>query len=106
MVSVGFLIRIEAKPDRVQDVENMLKSAVDHVREEGVASGWYALRLGPTSYAIFDAFADEAGRDAHWEANGATLSGPQAAELFAAPPTVERVDIVAAVLPGEQLPQP
>jgi quinol monooxygenase YgiN len=101
MVSVGFLIRVEAKPDRVQDVENMLKSAVDHVRAEGVAAGWFALRLGPTSFAIFDAFADEAGRDAHWEANGATLSGAKAAELFAAPAIVERVDIVAATLAGE-----
>lgn len=64
MVSVGSLIRFEGKPSRVQDVERMPTSAVDHIREEGVAVGWFALRLSPASFAIFDAFADEAGRNA------------------------------------------
>jgi quinol monooxygenase YgiN len=101
MVTVGLLIRIEAKPDKVPEVEAMLKSAVDHVRKEGLAVVWSALRLGPTTFAIFDAFADDAGREAHWEANGGTLSGAAAAELFAGPPSVERVDVIAAKLPGE-----
>jgi quinol monooxygenase YgiN len=101
MLSVGFLIRVEAKPDRVAEVEAMLKSAVDHVRAEGQAVVWFGLRLGPTTFAIFDAFADEAGRDAHWAANGATLTGPAAAELFAESAAIERVDVVAAMLPAE-----
>ena len=99
MLSVGFLIRVEAKPDRVAEVEAMLKSAVDHVRAEGQAAVWFGLRLGPTTFAIFDAFADEANRDAHWAANGATLTGPAAAELFTKSPAIERVDVVAAMLP-------
>ena len=101
MVTKGFFIRIEARPDRVQDVENLLKSAVDHIRDEGLAAGWFALRLGPRSFAVLDAFADEHGRDAHWEANGATLAGLPAADLFAEPALVERVDIVASVLPAD-----
>ena len=98
MVNVGFLIRVEAKPDKVPEVEAMLKSAVDHVRKEGLAVVWFALRLGPTTFAIFDAFVDEAGREAHWEANGKTLRGEAAAELFAGSPSVERVDVVATKL--------
>jgi len=101
MLSVGFLIRVEAKPDRVAEVEAMLKSGVDHVREEGLAVVWFGLRVGPTSFVIFDAFVDEADRQAHWDANGGTLSGAAAAELFSESASVERVEVVAAMLPGE-----
>jgi quinol monooxygenase YgiN len=101
MLSLGFLIRVEAKPDRVAEVEAMLKSAADHVRKEGLAVVWFGLRVGPTTFAIFDAFTDEADRQAHWDANGATLSGAAAAELFAESASVERVEVVAALLPGE-----
>jgi quinol monooxygenase YgiN len=101
MVSVGFLIRVEAEPDRVAEVEAMLKSGVDHVREEGLAVAWFGLRVGPTSFVIFDAFVDEADRQAHWDANGATLSAGAAAGLFSELPSVERVEVIAALLPGD-----
>lgn len=101
MVTVGLLIRVEAKPDKVPEVEAMLKAAVDHVREEGLAVVWFALRLGPTTFGIFDAFVDEADREAHLEANGKTLRGPAAAELFAGQASIEHVDVLAAKLPGE-----
>jgi quinol monooxygenase YgiN len=101
MVTVGLLIRIEAKPDKVAEVETMLKSAVDHVRKETATVVWFALRLGPTTFGVFDAFVDEAGRQAHLDANLKTLSGPAAAELFAGSPSVERVDVISARLPGE-----
>lgn len=99
MLNTGFLIRVEAKPDRVADVEAMLKSAVDHVRAEGQAVVWFGLRLGPTSFAIFDAFADEAAREAHWDANGATLENGVVTGLFAESAAVERVDVVASMVP-------
>jgi quinol monooxygenase YgiN len=100
MVTVGLLIRIEAKPDKVSEVEAMLKSVVDQVREEGAAVVWFALRLGPTTFGIFDAFVDEASREAHLEANGEALRAP-GAELFAESPSIEYVDVIAAKLPGE-----
>lgn len=99
MVSHGFVIRVEAKPDKVAEVERMLGAAVAHVRREGLAVTWFGLRLGPTSFAIIDTFASEADRQAHWDANATTLTGPAAADLFAASPSVERVDVVAAMLP-------
>ncbi len=101
MITVGLLVRIEAKPDKVPDVEAMLRSAVDHVRKEGLAVVWFALRLGPTTFAIFDAFVNEADRQAHLDANGGTLRGSVAAEMFAGSASIEHIDVVAAKLPGE-----
>ena len=100
MVSVGLFVRFEAKPDRVDDVEARLKSVVDIVRAEGLATAWFAFRLGPSSYAIFDVFVDEAGRDAHLAANGDALRAA-GAELFVDGPHFNHVDVVAAVLPGQ-----
>ena len=65
MVTTGLLVRIEAKPEHTDEVEARLKEVVDLVREEGLAVAWFALRLGPTSYAIFDVFRNDADRDAH-----------------------------------------
>jgi quinol monooxygenase YgiN len=99
MISVGMLIRIEAKPDRAADVEAVLRSAVEQVRNEATTAVWVASRLGPTTFAIFDAFADEAGRRAHLDAYGGALR-EAAGELFAEPPVIEFADIVEAKLPA------
>lgn len=100
MPAAGLVVRVEAKPDKVSEVEAMLASVVDRVREEGLAIVWFGLRLGPTTFAIFDAFTSEADRDAHLKANGDALRAA-GAQLFAGPPSIEYADVVAAKLPGE-----
>jgi quinol monooxygenase YgiN len=100
MVTVGLFIRIEAKPDKVAEVEKRFASVVEIVRKEGKAVVWFALRLGPTSFAIYDAFADDADRQAHLDANLPALRAA-GADLFAEPPTVEHIDVVAGLIPGE-----
>jgi quinol monooxygenase YgiN len=100
MATVGLLVKVEARPGKVTEVEAMLASVVDRVREEGLAVAWFGLRLGPATFAIFDAFTSEADRDAHLEANGDALRAA-AAELFTGPPSIEYADVVAATLPGE-----
>lgn len=100
MVTVGLLIRIEAKPDKVPEVEAMLKSALDQVREDTATVVWFALRLGTTTFGVFDASVDEAGRQAHLDAYGGALRAA-AAELFASSPSIEHVDVMGAKLPGE-----
>ncbi|MEV0398798.1 antibiotic biosynthesis monooxygenase [Actinoallomurus sp. NPDC050550] len=100
MVTVGLFIRVEAKPDKVAEVEEKLKEVVDIVRKEGKAVVWFALRLGPTTFAIYDAFADDADRKAHLEANGPALR-EAGAELFVGSPSIDHIDVVAALLPGE-----
>jgi len=70
MVTVGLLIRIQAKPDKVPEVEVMLKSALEQVREDTATVVWFALRLGPATFGVFDASVDEAHRQAHLDAYG------------------------------------
>jgi quinol monooxygenase YgiN len=100
MVTVGLLIRIEAKPDKAPEVEAMLQSALDQVREDTATVVWFALRLGPATFGVFDASADEAGRQAHLEAHGEALRAA-APELFAGAPSIEYVDLIGTKLPGE-----
>jgi quinol monooxygenase YgiN len=100
MVTVGLLIRIEAKAAKVPEVEAVLKSALDQVREDTATVVWFALRLGPTTFGVFDASADEAGRQAHLDAYLEPLRAA-AAELFAGPPSIDHVDVIGAKLPGE-----
>lgn len=100
MVTVGLFIRVEVKPDKVEEAEERFKSVVEIVRKEGKAVAWFALRLGPTSFAIYDAFADDSDRQAHLEANLPALRAA-GADLFTEPPTVEHIDVVASLLPGE-----
>lgn len=99
MVTVGILIRFDAKPDKVAEVESMLRSALLQVRGDVSTIAWHAMRVGPASFAVFDAFEDEAGRQAHWDAYSKPLE-QAAPALFTAPPTVDFVDILGAKLPG------
>jgi quinol monooxygenase YgiN len=71
---VGFFIRIEAKPGREAEVEAKLKAALAGVEQEPATTVWLALRLGPSTFAVVDAFPDEAGRQAHLEAGRARLA--------------------------------
>jgi len=65
MVNVGLLVRLEAKPGKEAEVEQFLEGGLALVQQEPGTTTWFALRLGPRTFGIFDAFADEAGRDAH-----------------------------------------
>jgi quinol monooxygenase YgiN len=98
MIEVGLMVRIEAKPDKVDEVAAMLTAALAKVEKEEATTVWLAVRLGPTSFAVVDAFPDEAGRQAHLSA-GADALAQAAGELFTQPPSIERTDIIAAKLP-------
>jgi quinol monooxygenase YgiN len=98
MITVGLLLRIEARPETADQVEAMLAAAVEKVEQEPATTIWLALRLGPTSFAVVDAFPDEAGRQAHLNANLRALTHA-ADELFAQPPSIEHTDVIAAKLP-------
>lgn len=100
MVTTGLFIRLEAKPDCADDVAAMLAAGVEHVRKEGLAVAWFGIRLGPTSFAVFDVFETDADRDAHLAANGPTLTNA-AAEMFLDAPEIDAVEVVAALVPGE-----
>lgn len=99
MVTVALLVRLEAKPGKEADVENFLRGGLPIVQEEPATITWYALKLGPSTFGIFDTFPDNAGRQAHLSGRVAAALMAQASELFAQPPTIEQVDILAAKLP-------
>jgi len=99
MVTVALLVRLEAKPGKEADVENFLRGGLPIVQEEPATTTWYALKLGPSTFGIFDTFPDDAGRQAHLSGRVAAALMAQASELFAQPPTIEQVDILAAKLP-------
>jgi quinol monooxygenase YgiN len=99
MVNVALLVRLEAKPGKEADVERFLRSGLSLVQEELATTAWFAIRMGPSTFGIFDAFPDESGREAHLSGRIAAALAEKASELFAKPPTIEKVDILAAKLP-------
>lgn len=100
MVKFALYVRLEAKPGKEQDVEAFLLSGLPLVEEEPATSAWFGLKLGPTTYAIFDAFPDEAGREAHLNGKVAAALMAKAGELFATPPSIHKLDVLASKLPG------
>ncbi len=99
MVTVALLVRLEAKPGKEAEVAAFLKGGLAIVQEEPATTTWFALQIGPTTFGIFDAFPDESGRRAHLQGRVAAALGAKAGELFAQPPTIEMVDVLAAKLP-------
>jgi quinol monooxygenase YgiN len=95
MVTVGLLVRLEAKPGREQDVEDFLKIGLSYVLDEPATLDWYAIRLGPSTFGIFDAFPDDEGRQAHLNGLLAQALGEQAGELLSEPPLIEQLDVLA-----------
>jgi quinol monooxygenase YgiN len=98
MVRVGLLVRLEAKAGKEKELEGFLQGGLSLVEAEPATTVWFGIRIGPTTFGIFDAFPDEAGRSAHLAGRVAAALGAKASELLAAPPTMERVDVLAAKL--------
>jgi quinol monooxygenase YgiN len=99
MVNVALLVRLEAKPGKEADVERFLRGGLSLVQEEPATAAWFAIRMGPSTFGIFDAFPDESGRQAHLSGRVTAALAEKASELFAKPPTIEKVDVLAAKLP-------
>lgn len=95
METLALLARVEAKPGKEQQVADFLKSALPLAQAEPGTVHWYALQLGPSTFGIFDTFADEAGRDAHLGGEIAKALMSHADELLAEPPVIEKVDLLA-----------
>src|SRR3984893_4468550 len=99
MPSVALFDRLEAKPGKEDEVAAFLKQGLQLANQEATTPIWFALRLGPTTFAIFDAFKDEAGRQNHLNGPIAKALMAQAPKLLAAPPAIERLDVLGAKLP-------
>ena len=98
MVHKSFWVRLEAKPGKEEEVAQFLAGALPLANQEKTTVCWFALRIDKSTFAIFDAFADEAGRQRHIEGPIAAALMAKASELFAKPLAIEKVDVLAAKL--------
>jgi quinol monooxygenase YgiN len=100
MLKLGLFVRLEAKPGKEGDVAAFLMQGLQLANEETTTPLWFALRLGPTTFAVFDAFRDETGRQNHLNGRIAQALMAKAPELLAAAPVIEKVEVLGAKLPG------
>ena len=96
MEAIGLLVTLEARAGKEADVEAFLRSAQPLALKEKGTLKWYAIKIGPGKFGIFDTFANEAGRNAHLTGEIAKALTARASELFAVPPQVEKVDVLAS----------
>lgn len=96
MVTVGLLVRLEAKPGKEQAVADFLRSGLPLAQNEPDTINWYGIQLGPTTFGIFDTFPADVGRQAHLSGPIAAALMANAADLLASAPVIEMVDILAA----------
>ena len=99
MVKVALLVRLEAKPGKEEDVVHFLEKGLSLVHEEPATTTWFAMRMGPSTFGIFDAFPDDSGRQVHLAGKVAKALTQQASDLFVSPPQIEKVEVIAAKLP-------
>ena len=99
MLKLSLFVRLEAKPGKEEDVAAFLMQGLELANQEKTTPVWFALRLSPTTFGVFDSFHDEAGRQNH-------LNGPirkalmaQASTLLATPPVIEHIEVLGAKLP-------
>ncbi len=99
MPKVALFVRLEAKPGKEEEVANFLRSGLPLVEQEPKTVVWFGIRLGPSTFGIFDAFPDEDGRQAHLSGKVAAALMANAAELLSQAPKIEKADVLAVKLP-------
>jgi len=99
MSKLALFVRLESKPGKETELAQFLKSALPLVEAEPGTTTWFALKFGPSTFGIYDTFADESGRQAHLSGKVAAALMAKATELLAKPPVIEKVDILADKLP-------
>jgi quinol monooxygenase YgiN len=99
MSQFGLLVRLKAKPEKVEEVAAFLKGALPAANNEPGTVSWFALRIGPTTFGIYDTFPDDTARQKHLSGPIAAALMAKAPELLAKPPSIEQVDVLAAKVP-------
>jgi quinol monooxygenase YgiN len=98
MISLGLFVRLEAKPGKEEEVAAFLQQGLQMANQEPTTLLWFALRLGPSTFAIFDAFHDESGRQTHLNGPIAKALMASAPDLLAVPPSMEKIEVLGAKL--------
>ena len=95
MEAIGLLVTLEARAGKEADAEAFLRAAQPLALNERATLKWYAIKIGPRKFGIFDTFANEAGRNAHLTGDIAKALGARASELFEVPPQVDKMEVLA-----------
>jgi quinol monooxygenase YgiN len=99
MLKHSLFVRLEAKPGKADEVAAFLMQGLQLANQEATTPLWFALRLGPTTFAVFDSFSDEAGRDAHLNGPIAKALMANAPNMLATPPVIEKLEVLGVKLP-------
>ena len=99
MSKFALYVHLEAKPGKEAEVAEFLKSALPLVDAEPGTVSWFAIQEGPSSFAIFDTFDNEADRDTHLNGKVAAALMAKAGELLAKPPAIHKIAVLADKLP-------
>ncbi len=94
MLSLALFARLEAKPGKEKEVASFLETGLALANQEASTPLWFALQFSPSSFGIFDAFANEAGRQAHLQGPIAQALMAKAADLLASPPSIEPITVL------------
>lgn len=94
MVKLSLFVRLEAQPGKENEVAKFLEKALELANQEPTTRLWFALRFGPSTFGVFDAFSDEQGREKHLNGPIAKALVARTPELFTAPPVIERIDLL------------
>jgi len=100
MYKVALFARLEAKPGKEKEVAKFLEAGLSMAKQEPTTPLWFALRLGPTTFGVFDAFADECGRQTHLNGPIANALMAKAPELFARAPEIEPLEVLGSKQPA------
>jgi quinol monooxygenase YgiN len=100
MIKRALFVRLEAKPGKEAELAQFLEAGLSMAQQEGTTPVWFALQLGSSTFGVFDAFADDAARQAHLNGPIAQALGANASKLLAMAPSIEQIDVLGAKLPG------
>ncbi len=94
MLTHAIFARFDARPGKEDDVAQFLDQALAMAHAETTTPLWFALRLAPGSFGVFDAFANEQDRARHLQGPIAQALMARAEELFVRPPSIETMDVL------------
>jgi quinol monooxygenase YgiN len=95
MAKYALYVQLKAKPGKAADVEAFLKQGAEMAKAEAGTVTWYGIKEDHDSYAVFDTFDDEAGRNAHLNGAIAKALMAKADELFSNKLEIHKIDIIA-----------
>jgi quinol monooxygenase YgiN len=95
MANLALYVRLIPKKGKEAAIEAFLKQGAAMANDEPGTIHWYGIKEDDGAYSVFDTFHDEAGRDAHLNGEIAKALMASADELFAEPPHISKISLIA-----------